>query len=181
MRILGIDPGSNATGYGVVQRVGGRVIHVAHGTLRSERGTPLARRLATLLRGVEALLEEHRPDAVAVEQVFVAASPRAALVLGQARGAVLAALGAAGLPVAEYDTRVVKQSITGTGGADKRQVERMVLASLALERVDGLDASDALAVALCHAHAGPLAALGVAAPRRRRRVRGAGLVVRRVR
>jgi crossover junction endodeoxyribonuclease RuvC len=181
MRILGIDPGSNATGYGVVERVGGRVVHVAHGTLRSERGAPLARRLATLARGVEALLAEHRPDAAAVEQVFVAASPRSALVLGQARGAVLVALGAAGLPVAEYDTRVVKQSVTGTGGADKLQVERMVRSSLGLARVSGPDASDALAIALCHAHAGPLAALGVAASRRRRRARGAGLVVRRVR
>jgi crossover junction endodeoxyribonuclease RuvC len=181
MRILGIDPGSNATGYGIVERVGSRVLHVAHGTLRAERGAPLARRLAMLWRGVEALLAEHRPDAAAVEQIFVAASPRAALVLGHARGAVLAALGAAGLPIAEYDTRVVKQSLTGSGGADKRQVERMVRESLHLERVVGPDASDALAVALCHAHAGPLAALGIASARPRRRSRGSGWVVRRAR
>jgi crossover junction endodeoxyribonuclease RuvC len=181
MRILGIDPGSNATGWGVVERAAGGVLHIAHGTLRAGRGAPLALRLAVLARGIGDLLALHRPDAVAVEQVFVAASPRAALVLGQARGAVLAALGAAGLPVAEYDTRVVKQSLTGSGGADKRQVERMVRECLRLERVSGADASDALAIALCHAQAGRLAALGFAPRRTRRRARGGAWVVRRAR
>jgi crossover junction endodeoxyribonuclease RuvC len=181
MRILGIDPGSNATGWGVVERAGGRVAHVAHGTLRAGRGASLSLRLAELARGIADLVALHRPDAVAVEQVFVAASPRSALVLGQARGAVLAALGAAGLPVVEYDNRLVKQSLTGTGAADKRQVERMVREFLRLERVSGPDASDALAIALCHAQAGRLAALGFALRRPRRRARGAGWVVRRAR
>jgi crossover junction endodeoxyribonuclease RuvC len=180
MRILGIDPGSNATGYGVVERADGRVVHVAHGTLRPLRGAPLAERLASLHADVAEVVANHRPDAAAVEQVFVSASPRAALVLGQARGAVLAALGDAGLPVSEYSTRTVKQSVTGSGSADKRQVQRMVRRTLGLEALHSADAADALAVAICHAEAGRLAALGTRVGRGRSRPKGQ-LVVRRAR
>jgi len=178
MRILGIDPGSIATGYGVVERVDGRLVHVAHGTLRAARGACLAERLASLHRDVVEVVARHRPDAAAVEEVFVAASPRAALVLGQARGAVLAALGTAAVPVSEYAARTVKQSVTGSGAADKRQVQAMVRRSLALEALPPADAADALAVAICHAYAARLAAAGVLGRGRRR---GRRLALRRAR
>jgi crossover junction endodeoxyribonuclease RuvC len=118
---------------------------------------------------------------VAVERIFVAASPRAALVLGQARGAVLAAVGAAGLGVCEYAPAEVKQAVTGSGRADKRQVQRMVRSLLGLERLPPCDAADALALAIRHAHGSRLEQAGVLArPRPRRWRRGEALVVRRV-
>lgn len=166
MRILGIDPGSVATGYGVVERVDGQVVHLAHGTLRPRRGAPLAERVAMLWRGVTEVIGAHEPDVAAVEQVFVSASPRSALVLGQARGAVMAALGEAGLRVHEYGTRTVKQALTGAGAADKAQMQRMVRNALSLQATPGSDAADALAVAICHAQASRLTALGVSVGRR---------------
>jgi crossover junction endodeoxyribonuclease RuvC len=181
MRILGIDPGSNATGFGVLERRGGSLVHVAHGTLVGGRGAALCDRLAELHRGMADVLARHGPDVVAVEQVFVAASPRAALVLGQARGAVLAAVGAAGLGVCEYAAAEVKRAVTGSGRADKRQVQRMVRRLLELERLPPADAADALALAIRHAHGSRLEQAGVVArPRPRPPWRGAALVVRRV-
>ncbi len=181
MRILGIDPGSNATGFGVVERLDGKLVHVAHGTLRPPRGGALCDRLAYLATGVAEVLALHRPDAAAVEQVFVSASSRSALVLGQARGAVLAALGGAGLSVEEYGTQTVKKMLTGAGGADKRQMQRMVRQALALDTTPGVDAADALALAICHAQAGRLAALGATARGRERGRRRPGWTVRRAR
>jgi crossover junction endodeoxyribonuclease RuvC len=171
MRILGIDPGSNATGFGVVDHAGGGLVHVAHGTLRPPRGASLPERLHRLYRDLVQVIEEHRPDAVAVEQVFVAASPRAALVLGQARGAVLAAVAAGGLPVTEYTPAQIKQGVAGSGGAPKPQVQAMVRRILALERAPAADAADALAAAIRHAHEPRLARLGVIGRRSRRRPR----------
>jgi crossover junction endodeoxyribonuclease RuvC len=182
MRILGIDPGSNATGYGVIDRVEGRLVHVAHGTLRPPRGGALAERLAYLGRSVAEVLATHAPEAVAVEEVFVSASPKSALVLGQARGAVLAVLGEAGMRVQEYGTQTVKKAIAGVGGADKRQMQRMVRQTLELDATPQADAADALALAICHAQAGRLAALGATARGRGRgKRRGATWVVRRAR
>jgi crossover junction endodeoxyribonuclease RuvC len=169
MRILGIDPGSVATGFGVVDRTGGALVHVAHGTLRPPRGAALPARLHYLYRALAQVIEEHHPDAVAVEQVFVAVSPRAALVLGQARGAVLAAVAAGGLPVAEYTPAQIKQGVTGSGAAPKSQVQVMVRRILALERAPAADAADALAAAIRHAHEPRLALLGVTGRRRRSR------------
>jgi crossover junction endodeoxyribonuclease RuvC len=177
MRILGIDPGSNATGFGVVERRGADVVHVAHGVIRP-RGEGLSARLGELYTCVLDVLDLHAPEVAAVEQVFVAASPRSALVLGQARGAVLSALGSAGLPVREYAAAQVKQAVTGNGRAAKAQVQRMVRRLLALDGAPGADAADALAVALHHARAGRLGALGVVAGRARRRRRGGPLHVR---
>ena len=131
MRILGIDPGSSVTGYGVVERGPGRLVHVAHGTLRPPRDVPLAYRLDHLYRTIAEVIALHAPDCVAVEQVFVAASPRSALVLGQARGAILAAVAARGLPVNEYTPARIKRSVTGNGRASKRQVKFMVKRLLA--------------------------------------------------
>jgi crossover junction endodeoxyribonuclease RuvC len=161
MRILGIDPGSSVTGYGVVERRAGRLVHVAHGTLRPPRKVPLASRLDHLYRTVAEVIARHEPDCVAVEQVFVAASPRSALVLGQARGAILAAVAARGLPVNEYTPARIKRSVTGNGRASKRQVKFMVKRLLALDRLPVDDAADALAAAISHANAGRLDSLGV--------------------
>jgi crossover junction endodeoxyribonuclease RuvC len=179
MRILGIDPGSNATGYGVVERDGNRLLHVAHGTLRP-RGPTAELRLHQLYQAIRDIVRHHAPDAAAVERVFVAQSPRSALVLGQARGAALAALGSLALGVTEYAPAEIKQAVTGTGRADKRQVAVMVRRLLGLERLPENDAADALAAAIGHAQAGALRALGVA-PRRPRAGARAGLARLRVR
>ena len=181
MRILGIDPGSAATGYGIVERDGSRVVHVAHGTLRPPRSAPLAERLAWLQRGLAEVLETHRPQAAVVERIFVNASVRSALVLGQARGVALAAAAATGIPVHELAPQHVKQAVVGTGAADKRQVQAMVRRLLGLERAPASDAADALAAAICQAHAGPLAALEPPAGRGARRRGRAAWVVRRAR
>ncbi len=179
MRILGIDPGSNATGYGVVERDGKLLRHVAHGTLRP-RGTTPELRLHQLYELIRDVARHHKPDAAAVERVFVAQSPRSALVLGQARGAALAALGSLALGVSEYAPAEIKQAVTGSGRADKQQVAVMVRRLLGLARVPDSDAADALAAAIGHAQAGPLRALG-AAPRRPRRRARSGLARLRVR
>ncbi len=169
MRILGIDPGSIATGFGVVDREGGKLVHVAHGTVRPPRGVSLALRLHHLYRALSEVIAQHRPDVVAVEQVFVAVSPRAALVLGHARGAVLAAVAAGGLPVAEYTPAQIKQGVTGSGAAPKPQVQAMVRRILALDRAPAADAADALAAAIRHAHEPRLALIGVMSRRSRPR------------
>jgi crossover junction endodeoxyribonuclease RuvC len=159
IRILGIDPGSSATGFGLVERQGSRVLHLAHGTLRPPRGVGLPERLAYLHTALLSLLAERTPDCVAVEQVFVAVSPRAALVLGHARGVVLAAAAASGMRVCEYAPTAIKLAITGSGAAEKPQVQAMVKRLLLLAALPPRDAADALAVALCHAQAGPLTAI----------------------
>jgi crossover junction endodeoxyribonuclease RuvC len=171
MRILGIDPGSNATGYGVIERDGNRLRHVAHGTLRPRGGSPELR-LYQLYDALCGVARHHEPDVAAVECVFVAQSARSALVLGQARGVVLAALGSLALPVTEYAPAEVKQAVTGSGRADKRQVAFMVRRLLGLDRLpESEHAADALAAAIGHAQAGALRALGALSPRRRARPR----------
>ena len=181
VRILGIDPGSTVTGFGVLERAGARVQHVAHGTVRQARNASLAERLARLQAALAGLIATHRPDVAVVERVFVAASPRAALVLGHARGVALAAIGSAGLPLHEYAPSQIKRAVTGSGSADKRQVQAMVQHLLALAAPPPFDAADALAAALYHGHAGPLAALFARrTPRARGRAkRGPCFVVRR--
>lgn len=169
LRILGIDPGSAVTGYGIVERRSGGLVHVAHGTLRP-RDDSLAARLGALHRDVREILDLHRPDVAVVEAVFVAASARSALVLGQARGAALAALAEGNLPVSEYAASQTKQAVTGSGRASKRQVQTMVQRLLGLDRRPATDACDALAAAICHAYAFRLAGKG--RPRPHRRARG---------
>ena len=163
LRILGIDPGSKVTGYGVVDRLGGhRLVHVASGSLRTPRTASLPVRLEIIYRAVGEVIGDHRPDAVVVEQVFVASNPRAALVLGQARGVVLAAAAAAELDVTEYAATRIKAAVAGSGRAGKSQVQHMVRRLLDLESRPAPDAADALAAAICHAHAGRLADLSLA-------------------
>ncbi len=177
MRILGIDPGLQVTGFGVVERVAGKLVHVAHGTVRSGPDTSIGRRLDRLYRALCEIIATHRPDAASVEQIFVARSARSALVLGQARGVALAALGAAGLAVHEYAPTRIKQSVTGNGRAAKAQIQRVVRRQLGLTSTPAADAADALAVAICHAQAGRIATLGLRSRARPRR-RSAGPVVR---
>jgi crossover junction endodeoxyribonuclease RuvC len=183
MRILGIDPGSSVTGYGVVERVGARLVHLAHGTLRPPKSQELPARLAAIHAGLAEVIEGHVPDLAVVEQVFVSSSPRSALILGQARGVALAAVAAAGLRVEEYSAREIKQAVVGTGAAEKRQVQAMVKRILQLDRKPPQDAADALAAAICWAHRGRLADRTRGAPRPRSRARRSGdsFVVRRSR
>ena len=186
MRILGIDPGSAVTGYGVVERQGGALRYVAHGTLRPPRSGSVSERLARIHSGIAEIVAAHEPDLAVVEQVFVRpGNPRSALVLGQARGAVLAALGAAGLRVDELTPQEVKSAVAGAGNASKDQVQRMVKKLLSLERVPAQDAADALAAAICRAHQGKLADLPARPARGRSRTGSSrssqDWVVRRVR
>lgn len=171
--ILGIDPGSAATGYGLVEREGGALRHIAHGVLRPPRALAPAGRLAWLHRTLLELARGHAPEVAVVEQVFVrAGNPKSALVLAEARGVVRAALAEAGLEVAELTPQEVKRSVTGSGNAKKPQVADMVKRLLALPAAPPADAADALAVAICRAHQGPLA--GQAQRRGRPRPRASG-------
>ena len=160
MKVLGIDPGTAACGYGIVQERDGRIRRVTGGCWRTTgRDRPEAR-LRTIYVGVSELIEEHGPDAVAVEESFVGADARIALFVGQARGVVLVAAANAGLPCAEYAPARVKQAVCGYGRADKTQVARMVRTILSLSDDPGTThESDALAVAICHALLPPLARL----------------------
>lgn len=157
MLILGLDPGSSLTGYGLVESRPGRLNAVAFGTLSAPRGLAFLERLPHIARALELLAERYRPDAVAAEDVFVSRNVRVALKLGHARGAALLPLLRAGIPIHEYPARMVKKAVTGFGAADKEQVRRMVRVLLALQGASlALDASDALAVAICHVHAQPV-------------------------
>jgi crossover junction endodeoxyribonuclease RuvC len=151
MRILGIDPGSRFTGYGVIEVDGDRATLVRHGVIRTGGGE-FAERLGVIFEELRDLIREAAPTEVAVENVFVSRNAASALKLGQARGAAVCAAISMGLPVSEYSPRSVKQAIVGRGGADKVQVQHMVGVLLRLAETPPEDAADALAVALCHQH-----------------------------
>ncbi len=166
MFVLGIDPGLTRCGYGAVTREGGALRAVAAGVLRTEPAEDVAARLAELQAGNRSLLVELRPDAVAVERLFFQANVRTAMSVGQASGVVLAEAAAAGCAVVQYTPNEVKSAVTGSGGAGKEQVQRMVQAILGLaETPKPPDAADALALALCHHARAPLAARIVEAGR----------------
>ena len=152
MRILGIDPGSKATGYGFIEQQGNRLIHLDNGAIFTQSKDSLAVRLQIIYQQLCALIETHQPDAVAVEQVFMARNPASALKLGHARGVALLAGINAGLPVAEYSALQVKSAVVGYGRAGKNQVQQMTKTLLNLPEIAQEDAADALAVAICHAH-----------------------------
>jgi crossover junction endodeoxyribonuclease RuvC len=161
VKVLGIDPGTAACGYGIVHESGGQTRAVAHGVWRTSARERPERRLRTIFDGVQELVAEHAPDAVALEESFVGADARIALFVGQARGAVLVAAALADLDCAEYSPATVKQTVCGYGRAGKEQMQRMVRMTLSLpEEPETSHAADALAVALCHALAPPLAQLG---------------------
>lgn len=150
-RILGIDPGSKITGFAVIQSNGVKSSHIVHGCIKTKEETFPAR-LGEIFQGIARVITEHEPQEVAIENVFVSRNAASALKLGQARGAAICAAVQAGLEVAEYTPREVKQSVVGTGGAEKEQVQHMVRMILSLQGKIAADAADALAIALTHAH-----------------------------
>jgi crossover junction endodeoxyribonuclease RuvC len=157
VKVIGIDPGTAACGYGIVHESGGRLKAVDHGWWRTPAGQRPELRLKTIFDGVVELVGRYEPDAVALEESFVGADARTALSVGQARGAVLVACAAAGVACTEYAPARVKQAVCGYGRADKAQVQRMVKVILGLDAPPTpAHASDALAVAICHALAPPL-------------------------
>ncbi|RFC33407.1 MAG: Holliday junction endonuclease RuvC [Candidatus Nitrotoga sp. SPKER] len=152
-RILGIDPGLRITGFGVLDKVGQKLIYVASGFIKTPSGD-LPERLKVILNSLREVIEMHQPQLVAVEKVFVNVNPQSTLLLGQARGAAICAAVLASLPVAEYTALQVKQAVVGNGHAKKEQVQDMVQRLLELSGSPSPDAADALACAICHAHAG---------------------------
>jgi crossover junction endodeoxyribonuclease RuvC len=149
---LGLDPGLGTTGWGLIRAESNRLSHLANGQLKTNTSAPLPERLANLANQLEALLAEHRPDAAAVEEVFVNKNPQSTLKLGQARGVVLMVAARSGIPVGEYAARLVKKAVVGTGSAEKPQVHAMIARLLPGAKIAGPDAADALAVAITHAH-----------------------------
>ena len=150
-RILGIDPGSRRTGFGVIDVAGSKESYVTSGIIKLPDKAPLPERLKIIYAGISEIIAETQPDLMAIEEVFFAKDPRAALKLGQARGSAIVAAMNAEIPVGEYSARTVKQAVVGTGAATKEQVQQMVVYLLKLEAAPKEDAADALAVALCHA------------------------------
>lgn len=150
-RVLGIDPGSRVTGYGVIDTGRDGLACVTLGCVRMAEPA-LAERLKHIYDGLARVIEQHQPDIVAVEQVFMASNPRSALVLGQARGAAICAAVNHGLPVTEYSALQIKRAVVGTGAAAKQQVQHMVRVLLGLTVNPAADAADALACAICHIH-----------------------------
>jgi crossover junction endodeoxyribonuclease RuvC len=154
MRVLGIDCGSEYTGYGVVEESSdGRLICHAAGALKLKAGSPMAPRLQTIFSGLTAIIDEYQPEAVAIEDVFYAVNVKTALKLGQVRGVAMLAASSRGLEVAEYSPLSIKSAVVGYGKADKQQVQQMVTRLLKLAAPpEPTDASDALAIAICHIH-----------------------------
>jgi crossover junction endodeoxyribonuclease RuvC len=153
MRVVGIDPGTATTGYGVIEETAGRLVLISYGTICTPPEMAMPQRLLDLHSQLTDLLALHMPDTAAVESLFFQKNVRTAISVGQARGAVLLALAERGMPVGEYTPLEVKQAVTGYGGAEKRQVQTMVRTLLGLAELPRPDdAADALAVAICHAH-----------------------------
>jgi crossover junction endodeoxyribonuclease RuvC len=150
--ILGIDPGSRKTGFGIINAVGSKSEYVTSGVIRMSDADDLPARLKVIFDSLTKIIEEYCPQEMAIEQVFLAKNAASALKLGQARGAAIVAATAQNIPVSEYEARKVKQSVVGNGAADKLQVQHMVKVLLKLPAAPQEDAADALAVALCHAN-----------------------------
>lgn len=160
MLVLGIDPGTAITGYGLVCEDEEGLALVGCGVITTPADQPLPQRLQAIYHGLTAIIGQHQPDQVAVEELFFSRNVRTALSVGQARGVVLLAAAEAGLPLHEYKPLEVKQTVAGYGGADKRQVQEMVRMLLNLEQVpEPDDAADAVAVAVCHIHSARMRAL----------------------
>jgi crossover junction endodeoxyribonuclease RuvC len=152
IRILGLDPGLSAMGWGVIEVTGSRLAHVAHGVIATKPAAGLAYRLMTLHQALTAVIAEHGPSAIAVEQAFIARDPQAALKIGHARAVALLAAAQAGLEIAEYAPNHIKKCVVGAGHAGKEQVQFMVKRLLPTCGVKQADAADALAAAIAHAH-----------------------------
>ncbi|NLE43335.1 MAG: crossover junction endodeoxyribonuclease RuvC [Chloroflexi bacterium] len=157
MRVLGIDPGTATTGYGIIEATGNDLKPLAFGVITTPADLSLPVRLQMIFRSIKALAQQWHPDAAAVEELFFSKNVRTAINVGQARGVVLLAMAEAGLQVAEYTPLTVKQAVTGYGGADKRQVQEMIRLLLDLSSAPSPDdAADALAIAICHANTASL-------------------------
>ncbi len=152
VRIIGIDPGLRNTGWGVIEAEGSRLSYVADGSVHSDADAPLATRLLQIHQQLADILAQFLPDEAAIEETFVNKDARATLKLGQARGAAMLAPALAGIPVAEYAPNVVKKSVVGAGHAEKDQVKHMVSVLLPRAEMKSADSTDALAIAICHAH-----------------------------
>ena len=150
-RILGIDPGSRVTGYGIIDQAGQQISYVASGCIRTS-GDALAERLGIIFSGVNTIIQEYLPDEMAIERVFMNKNADSALKLGQARGAAICASVHREVPVDEYAAREIKQAVVGNGGATKEQVQHMICVLLSLQKSPPSDAADALGVAVCHGH-----------------------------
>lgn len=148
-RILGIDPGSRVTGYGVIECSSKRIRYVSSGSIRLPEGD-LSQRLYQIFKGIEGVIQQHRPQVAVVEQVFVSVNPQSALKIGHARGGAICACAASNVAIEEYSAREIKKSITGTGAARKDQVKYMVLMLLGLDHIRSQDEVDALAAAITH-------------------------------
>ena len=156
MRVLGIDPGSNITGYGIIESCGGVIRHLDNGNISPGTKLPFHKRLKGIYEGIAELIEEFNPESVAIENVFVAKNARSSLLLGHARGVAMIAASRAGVDIEEYSPSQVKMAVSGSGRASKEQVQRMVKAILKLPEIACEDASDALAVAICHVNSAGL-------------------------
>lgn len=150
MIVLGIDPGSRITGYGLVEKNGNRLVHIDNGAIFTDTASDFPGRLKKIFDGLLEIISRYRPEQVAIENIFFSTNPQSALKLGQARGAAIVAAVHCGLPVAEYTALQVKQAVVGQGRAEKEQVQKMMKALLGLPEIAQADASDALAVAICH-------------------------------
>ncbi len=151
MKILGIDPGSHTTGYGIVEKgAGGRLVHICDGQITADASLPLSERLYAISTALNAVIGEHSPDGVSVESIFHAKNVKSAVMLGHARGVCMLGAAKHGLPVFEYAPMAIKKAVTGFGAATKDQVAKMVIALLSCPASSGADASDALAIAICH-------------------------------
>lgn len=162
MKVLGIDPGTRITGYGIVESAGGTggsgggggtgLIRVCEGEIAPDPGLPLSERLHVISKTLMGVVEEHRPDTVSVESLFYAKNVKSAIMLGHARGVAFLSAAAFGVPVVEYSPSTIKQSVVGYGSATKQQVQKMVKVLLNTGEDSGPDAADALAAAICHIH-----------------------------
>lgn len=159
MIVLGIDPGISNTGFGVVARHGSQLLALDGGVIETHKSDPLEKRLASIADRIEGLINEHQPDAMAIESIYFGKNVETALLVGQARGAVVCAAGRADLEVTSYTPQQIKLAVCGSGGADKDQIQRMVCALLDLPgELPSDHAADALGVGICHINAAPLEA-----------------------
>jgi len=157
VRVLGVDPGTAITGWGIVEGDGDDLQMIAGGAITTAAGTPLPQRLQTIYRELTIIIEQWRPEDSAIEELFFSKNAKTALAVGHGRGAAMLALANANLPITEYKPLEVKQAITGYGGADKQQIQHMVKLLLSLDDIPRPDdAADALAVAICHLHSARL-------------------------
>lgn len=152
MRVLGIDPGTTTTGWGIIESSGNQSRHIANGCIRTKPGEPLAQRLGAIFRELTRIISQHQPQIAAVEEIFVSRNVQSALKLGHARGVAIAAAHNQGLAIHEYTALQVKKSVVGYGRAEKHQVQEMMRMLLNMPAIPPQDAADALAAALCHIH-----------------------------